>query len=314
MKRSRWVCGLFSGAFKMLSPQANQEPPAFIAYFDEAGDPGLTMSASDWFITSAVVVRSCNEPSIAGWIADIKEPMKNQKRLDLHFNRLRRNGMKQRAATKLAALPVRCFTLTSCKSNMRLYRNPKVEYARARKEFRDDGSLLSMELRNHWFHNWMLKVLVERVTHYCAWRSLADFGEVRPLQMVIASRDGFFLADFVEYLQIDKANHEAGTDTLPFHPDWRAISWPLITEAPAANVPGLQLADIVCGSFLHAVDKRRFGECNTTYAKTLRPVMVRNAAGERHNLSVTRWPWKFWEAKLPPDQTDIFRFYGYDDE
>jgi hypothetical protein len=75
---------------------------------------------------------------------------------------------------------------------------------------------------------------------------------------------------------------------------------------------GLQLADIVCGSFLHAVDKKRFGTCNTDYAKRLHKIMAMNYVGERHNFGVTRWPWKFWMAKLPSDHTDIFRFYGYD--
>lgn len=310
MKRSRWLWASFFGAFAMLSPL---EAPAFVAFFDESGDPGLTTAASDWFITSAAVVRAENVPKIGPLITDIKSPMKGQIRADLHFNRLRRNGMKLRACTMLAGFPVRCFTVLSCKQNMRNYRNTRVEYARAKKEFRDDGSLISMELENNWFHNWMLKVLVERVTHYCAWRSIVDYGRVVPLQMIIASRDGFYLSSFTNYLRLDQENQAAGDATLPYHPDWRCVDWRLISEAPAASTPGLQLADIVCGSFLNAVDKRRFGTCNTDYAKALLPVMTRNAVGERHNVSVTRWPWKFWMANLPPDQTDIFRFYGYDE-
>jgi hypothetical protein len=288
-----------------------QNHPAYIAFCDEAGDPGLTATASDWFIASAVVVRVENAGLAAKWIADIKSPMKNQKRADLHFNRLRRTGMKERACSMLAGLPVRGFTVVSCKSNMRNYRNPAVEYVRAKKEFRDDGSLLSMELRNHWFHNWMLKVLVERISDFCAKQSIKDCGACRPVQFVIASRDGFYLHDFVEYLKLDQENERNGTSTLRYHPDWRVIDWELFGEAPAANVPGLQLADIVCGAFLHSVDKRRFGACNPELAKTLRPVMARNQKGELHNYSVTRWPWHWWKAKIPPDQTDIFRFYGY---
>ncbi len=286
--------------------------PAFIAYCDELGDPGLKASASDWFIASAVVIRAENANAASKWIADIKSPMKGQKRADLHFNRLRRKGMRARASKMLAQLPTRCFTVTSCKANMLLYRNPAVEYARARKEFRDDGSLLSLERQNHWFHNWMLKVLLERVTDYCAWRSVTDFGEPRAVKFVIASRDGFYLDDFVEYLKLDQQNEINRTATLNYHLDWRVVDWELFSEAPAAGVPGLQLADIVCGSFLHAVDRHRFGACDTRYAKALRPVMARNALGEYHDVGVTRWPWHFWKAKLPPDQTDIFRFYGYD--
>lgn len=289
----------------------NQHPPAFFAFCDESGDPGLTPTASDWFIPSAVVVRADNVPSIRTWIAEIKKPMKAQKRADLHFNKLDL-GMRLRACQMLATFPVRCFTVTTCKANMLNYRNPAVEYARARKEFRDDGSLLSMELENHWFHNWMLKVLVERVTDYCAWRSIVDHGEPRIVKFVIASRDGFYLNSFVDYLKLDQQNEIDGTSTLNYHPDWRVLEWEQFSEAPAANVPGLQLADIVCGSFLHAVDKRRYGKCNTEFAKALSRVMARRGHEGHHNFGVTRWPWAFWKAKLPPDQTDIFRFYGYD--
>jgi len=155
-------------------------------------------------------------------------------------------------------------------------------------------------------------VLLERVTDYCAWRSITDFGEPRAVKIVVASRDGFYLDDFIDYLKLDQENEIAGTATLNYHLDWRVIDWDLITEAPAAGVPGLQLADIVCGSFLHAVDKSRFGACDTTFAKSLKPVMARKAGNEYDNVGVTRWPWQFWKAKLPPDQTDIFQFYGYD--
>jgi hypothetical protein len=82
-----------------------------------------------------------------------------------------------------------------------------------------------------------------------------------------------------------------------------------ITEAPAANLAGLQLADIVCGSFSHAVDKKRYGHCN---AKTLQKVMARNARGEIADFGVTAWPRPLNKGKRPLDtqQEEIFRFYG----
>lgn len=284
--------------------------PEFIAYCDEAGDPGLTNKASDWFIASAVVVRAANIPLSAGWIADIKRPMKAQKTPELHFRKLS-DGMKSRACTMLAALPVRAFTVTSHKANMRNYRNPAAEYALAKKDFRDDGTLLSMEPQNGWFHNWMLKVLVERVTDWCARRSIREYGHPRSVSFCIASRDGFYLKSFVDYLKLDQERERTNSAVLRYHPDWRVVDWELFDERRAAAVPGLQLADVVCGSFLHAVDKRRFGKCNSDYAKLIEPIMAQSNLGARSGYSVTRWPWHWWKSDLPEDHTDIFRHYGY---
>jgi hypothetical protein len=290
------------------------EPPAYIAFIDESGDPGLKATASEWFIPSAVLVRAENERLIQGWIAAIKAPMKNQKRADLHFTKLNL-GMRQRAATMLADYPIRGFTNISRKGNMVHYRNLRAENRPENRIYRDDGTWF-MKPRNEYFQNWMTKVLVERVTWYCARRSIREFGKPRVVKLVIASRDGFYIGDFINYLMRDQSNQQSGKATLRFHPDWRVLDWRQIKEAPAANVPGLQLADIVCGAFSHAVDRKRYGQCDPTYAKALFNKMARNAKGQHVAFGVTAWPKPLTKGNRPlhPEQWEIFRFYGFDEE
>lgn len=288
----------------------SQKPPAYIAFIDESGDPGLKATASDWFIPCAVLVRVENEPLVQGWIAEIKKPMKNQKRADLHFTKLNL-GMRERASGMLGSFPVRCFTNISRKANMVNYRNLRAENRPARRIYQD-GDAFTLKPENDWFQNWMTKVLIERVTWYCARRSLREHGEPRAVRIVVGTRDGFYIDSLIDYLKLDQENQRTGKDTLPFHPDWRVLDWGQIVEAPAANVPGLQLADIACGSFSHAVDKKRYGVCNATYAKALSKVMARNTKGDQADFGVTAWPRPLTKGNRPlhPDQEEIFRFYG----
>lgn len=317
MKRSRWLWAFSFGAFTMNSPNL---PPAYIAYIDESGDPGLRQTASDWFIPSAAVIRTEDVALPREWISSIKSPMKNQKRADLHFTKLN-PGMKARACKMLASLPVKCLTNISRKANMLHHRNLAAENRPARRQYRDDGTWFILP-QNDWFQNWMTKLLVERITWFCAKSSLRRYGRLRTVEIVIGTRDGFYIDDFIDYLKLDQSNELNGTSTLKFHPNWNVIDWEKISEAPAANVPGLQLADIVCGAFLHAVDKKRYGTCNPQYAKeliTLFPEGVKPGIPytkeEKSDYSVSAWPRPLNKGNRPltDDQWEIFRHYGFDE-
>lgn len=300
-------------------PTSEQLPPAYIAYIDEGGDPGLKKTASDWFIPSAAVIRAEDEALPREWIAEIKKPMKNQKRSDLHFTKLN-PGMRMRACEMLSTFNVRCLTNLSRKANMVDYRNLAAENRPARRQYRDDGTWITLP-QNDYFQNWMTKVLVERITWFCAKASLTRYRMRRTVKIVIGTRDGFYIDDFIDYLRLDQENETTGTSTLTFHPNWHIIDWNNISEAPAANVPGLQLADIVCGSFLHAVDKRRYGTCNPAYAKALTPLFPVGAKPnvpytneERCDYSVTAWPRPLTKGRRPlsDDQWEIFEHFNFD--
>jgi hypothetical protein len=213
----------------------------------------------------------------------------------------------------LGSYPVRCFTNISRKANMVNHRNLKAENRPARRIYQDDDTWI-LKPENDWFQNWMTKVLVERVTWYCARRSIREYGRPRTVKIIVGSRDGFYINSFIDYLKLDQENERTGKDTLKFHPDWRVLDWDQIVEAPAANVPGLQLADILCGAFSHAVDKKRYGACTTAYAKALSNKVARNARGDQADFGVTAWPRPLTKGNrsLDPDQLEIFRFFGLD--
>lgn len=67
----------------------------YIAYIDEAGDPGLKKvrpldedGSSEWLILSAVVMRAKWEPDVPIWLHDIKRSIAVDTRGALHFRKL----------------------------------------------------------------------------------------------------------------------------------------------------------------------------------------------------------------------------------
>src|SRR5262249_41808435 len=105
----------------------------YIAYIDEAGDPGLKKvkphdkpGSSEWLILSAVVIGALNERNVVPWVRDIIRHFKNYQRRDLHFSNLH-PGHRRFVCDYIAMLPLRCFVVCSNKKNMRGYRNPFAE-------------------------------------------------------------------------------------------------------------------------------------------------------------------------------------------
>jgi hypothetical protein len=101
-------------------------PYGYVAYIDEAGDPGLERvkpldnpGSSEWLILSAVVIGAPNETNVAPWRNGILRATNSQRR-DLHFTNLR-PWNKRIACREIATLPVRCFVVCSNKKNMRGY-------------------------------------------------------------------------------------------------------------------------------------------------------------------------------------------------
>jgi hypothetical protein len=238
--------------------------------------------------------------------------MRSQRKAELHFHRLDAS-MRYRASRMLGKLPVRCFAIVSHKTNMVGYSNPRVERRHAWRDYAPDGTW-TVKPRSSFFHNWLLKVLLERVTQYVGTRSRREYGRPRTVRMVIAKRGGFNLHAFKAYLYDSRIKSTAGTTLLPGDLDWSVVDLEQISEAPAANVAGLQLADIVAGAFSNAVDYRRFGACELRYARNLaRRMTLSPHTGRVTDFGVMAWPRPLRRAKLRSDQVEIFRHYGYDE-
>jgi hypothetical protein len=307
MKRSRWLRAFSGlGAFAMIQIL---HPPAYHVYCDEFGDPSLKVTASEWFLVSAVVVAAERADRVPGWIDRILDPLPRQRGAGLHFRRLSPT-MKTRASRFLSHLPVRCFVLLSHKSNMIGHRNRKCEERYAWRNYLDDETYI-LSPRNTYYQNFVLKVLLERVSAWCYRHSMRVHGEPRRMDVTIAQRGGFYISDFKATLEIDRMRSASNTGVLPYYLAWPVVDVSLVRDAPAAHIAGLQLADIVTGAFSRAIDEKRFGSCDRQYAKYLARRMARNPDGQIGGFGVTGLPWNLTRAKLSVEQQTLFRDFGY---
>lgn len=146
----------------------------YIAYVDEAGDPGLKKVApldeggsSEWLILSAVVMKAKREVDIADWLLAAKKGIAVDIRGPLHFRNLSPTR-RLAVAKRLASHPVRAISVCSNKKNMRGWRNVRAE------------KIPSQE----WFYNWCLRMLLERLTAFCDARRTVDLAG-RPCKIKI---------------------------------------------------------------------------------------------------------------------------------
>jgi hypothetical protein len=82
----------------------------YVAYIDEAGDPGLTKVAprasgesSEWIVVSAALIPAELEGEVGAWVAAMMKAMNSHQMRDLHFQKL--NAKPQGAILGLGAGP-----------------------------------------------------------------------------------------------------------------------------------------------------------------------------------------------------------------
>lgn len=196
------------------------------------------------------------------------------------------------------------------------YRNIRAERASDVRIYGDDGtSFQALPRRKLWYPHIVLKVLLERATEWCLARSLRDYKEPRLAEITIAQRGGFYIDKFKDYLERDYRNSINNTGTLKRYLAWPVVDLDLIKKAPADDVAGLQLADVVSGAFSRAIDQRHFGICDDRYVRNISWRLARRGAHRQiADWSVTALPWELWKAPLSLDQHEILRHFGYTDE
>ena len=274
----------------------------YIAYIDEAGDPGLARvrpidegGASEWLILSAVVMRAKWEPDVVGWVDEIRNTIKVRQRRYLHYRDLS-PSRKDAVAHAISELPLRGFAVCSNKKNMRGYENKRA------------AKIPSQQ----WFYNWCVRLLLERVTAFCDQRTMNDFGERKLIKLEFSRRGGLRYSQtraYHSYLRFQQQGNkiylqkrEPVTDLL--HTD-------LMEDHPHYTRAGLQLADSVASAFYQAVDCLGPGQWLVEPAKALAPIMAKEN-GRYVDFGVALQPTPPFRANLTPDQQEIFRFYDYD--
>jgi hypothetical protein len=274
----------------------------YIAYVDEAGDPGLKTvrpidrgGASEWFCVGAILIQAYRERETVAWVKNIRSLTDAKQSPDLHYRNL---GDSKRAivCNEIAALPVRCFAFISNKKNMRQHRNERAALARPSGQ--------------EYFYNYCVRLLMERITDFVERHSIKNYGEPKQLRMVFSERGGVRYAQTTEYHDLLRQQARSKTTFLKK----REVKWRVMHPASNVIIPhnqnaGVQLADPIASSFYQAVNTAVPSAWNTSFAEALKP-RIPTENGSCEDYGVTLQP-QWWKAKLTPDQQKIFRFYGY---
>lgn len=275
----------------------------FIAYIDESGDPSLKrvrpiddVGGTEWITLSAVLVRRENDDKIADWVSTINDDIGRANSQIIKFTKLS-DAEKLRVCKLTSALRLRIFVVASNKKNMRGYENPRA------------ARMPSQQ----WFYNWLVRLLVERVTDFCLRYAGENSLERRHVKFVFSQTGGHSYSQTAAYHQILKYQSRGGKMVLQKRvPRWEVMHWELVEHYPHFKRAGLQLADVAASAFYHAVDQLDTGPCEPAYAKALGKVVARDEEGTQADYGLILQPTPACDAPITEDQRQIFRHYGYD--
>ncbi len=243
---------------------------------------------------AAAVIRKENESKVAPWLRTMRDTARNLQAPDMHFRKLS-DKQKRIIAGEISGLPVRLFAVVSNKRNMRQHNN---KYAR------------KVSGHKHWFYWWVTRLLLERVTDFCADRNKLDGTPDRKLQIEFSRRKDLRLDDFTDYftrLWAQRGNEVLSKRRI----NWSVFDFQKVYFFDHRNRAGLQFADVVASSFYQAVNIHPHGRCCGDYAIMLEPRIHRNSNGKAVNEGFTIWPHSLSGLGLSEDQKAVFRHYGY---
>lgn len=274
----------------------------YIAYIDEAGDFGLRRvspvdhrGASEWLMVSGVVVRASNERLVPRWVNEMRIAAKNTQSPDLHFRTLG-DRQKKIICKSVAELDLRLFIAISNKQNMRQYRN---------------GFAASVSNTKAWFYWWMCRLLLERITAFCAARNTQENTPNQKLRVEFSRRLDLRYSELTDYLTRIWAQGKQtylNKRTL----DWSVVDLNQFHAYDHCARAGLQLADVVASAFYQSVNRDNSARCNPEYAKMLAP-RVWTVDGSWFDNGVKVFPVPLRYPGLEERQKEVFRFYGYPD-
>ncbi|MGV2071643.1 DUF3800 domain-containing protein [Agrobacterium vitis] len=275
----------------------------FIAYIDEAGDPSLkrvrpidSVGSTEWMTISAVLVRRERDDDILKWVSDINRQIGGANSHIIHFKDLN-SDQKFEVCDHMNQLPARYFVVASNKKNMRGYRNVKAEKAGAKQ----------------WFYNWLVRILIERVTDWCFRYATRHSLTRRHVKFVFSQSGGHSYSQTAAYHELLRYQSRGNTAKLAkYTPRWEVMSFKLVENYPHSKRAGLQLADVVASAFYQAIDNLDTGPCDPRFAIALEDRMALNSRNEHRDYSVVLQPTPDWTADISEDQRAIFRHYGYE--
>lgn len=278
----------------------------YVLYVDEAGDDGTRIfkpedpkGSSEWLCLAGYLVRREVDTELPNLLSSIRADIGANQGPALHYRDLSPTK-RQRACDLLGSAPARAFVVCSFKRTMQGHSN-------ARAAARSGGT-------KQYLYNWIVRILLERVTDLC-WRdSERRPADQRRVKLVFSHRGGHRYGQMKAYLELlrrQAIGKSTFIDTRQIRPD--AISWHLIESVPHYQLAGLQLADILASAAYQACDKTSPNwSCRPALA--LKPIMAREAdlSGVLRitDYGVTLLPAPY-RAGLSEDQRKLFEAVGY---
>jgi hypothetical protein len=240
---------------------------SYVAFIDESGDDGLGKNfrdvgrngSSKFLVISAVLFRKKHSLDAVAWRDEVHAKMPERQSRDLHFYKLS-HGQKLAAVQTIASKPLRVLNVIAAKEPI-----PAGIY---------------VEKNQLYFY--MTRYLVERISWLCRDdRPAVKEGDGR-VKITFSRRGGMSYGNFRDYLRRLKADKE---NDVQIH--WPVIDIDAVDAADHGKNASLQLADAVASSFAAGFEADFYGNCESRYAETLKPVTYnrKNAQGEKNYLS-----------------------------
>ncbi|WP_260927427.1 DUF3800 domain-containing protein [Novosphingobium sp. 9] len=276
-----------------------QAEPRFHIFIDEAGDPGVKQKSgeepdwTDWFVISAVVMDAHREQEANEWIAEMNQAIRRNPPASIHFRNLS-DANRRHVCRVMAEKPLRIFVVASHKTSMRRHVSKRLGVAKAQD-----------------FYNWCVRLLLERVTEWCAGWSRQEGRDVQPARIVFSEKGGHDYGELRDYLRKLQAQTLTGNLTL----DRKGITLgvmrdDLIEVIGHNDLAGLQLADIAASAFFQAAcspQKRHTVEFATKLMGRVAR-QGRRKFPDRFGLMLLPFP---HQGQIPVADRRIFELGGY---
>lgn len=225
----------------------------YLAFIDESGDdgldkpfrtPGKSGGSSKWLVISACLFRKTHSLDAVRWRDEICAKMPERKSRTLHFANLG-HGQKLATVQSMANKPLRAISVISSKEAI-----PEKIYS---------------EKNQLYFY--MTRYLIERLSWLCRdHRPSAPEGDGR-VAITFSRRGGMQYDGFQAYLKRLKSDQSGN---VRIH--WPVVDIDAVTAADHSRSASLQLADAVASAFAAGFEPDRYGNCESRYAETLKPI------------------------------------------
>lgn len=257
---------------------------SFRVYIDESGDEGFTFrpnssGSSEWFVLSALVVRTNNDASLVSMMAKMRRDLGRKQNSPLHFVEML-HGHRVAWVKSICVCPIRTISI--------LIHKPSI----------DDPEFYK-STKFHLYH-YASRLLIERVSWFC--RDHYDPSRGNGVADVIFSNRRKMSYDAIRSYWSKLKNDP--TIQAEVRIDWKHIDPLAMCAVNHDQLAGLQIADCVASSHWQAVSMDRFGNNEPRYLLELKKHIY------RHKKTSDGYGLKFWPKlqKLRPSNPHLSVF------